>query len=105
VGQPRLISFLESILNCVVGIGVAIVGQILVFPLFDIHISLIDTGMIAVIFTGISIVRSYVLRRVFNWWHHRGGGYGRGNISTKGSSGAANVCCGNFDSANRDIRP
>jgi hypothetical protein len=65
--QRRGTSLLESILNCVIGVGVAIVGQIIVFPLFGIHISLFDTGLIAVIFTGVSIVRSYALRRLFEW--------------------------------------
>jgi hypothetical protein len=65
--QRRSTSLLESIVNCLIGIGVAIVGQIIVFPYFHIQISLFDTGLIALIFTGISIVRSYVLRRLFEW--------------------------------------
>jgi hypothetical protein len=65
--QRRSTSLLESIVNCLIGIGVAILGQIIVFPFFHIHISLGDTGLIALIFTGISIVRSYVLRRLFEW--------------------------------------
>jgi hypothetical protein len=65
--QRRATSLIESILNCVIGVVVAIVGQIIVFPLFSIHISLIDTGLIAVIFTGVSIVRSYALRRLFEY--------------------------------------
>lgn len=66
-GQRRLTSLLESVVNCLAGVGIAIVGQIIVFPLFGIHISLLDTGLIALIFTGISIVRSYLLRRLFEW--------------------------------------
>jgi phosphate/sulfate permease len=65
--QRRGTSLIESILNCVIGVGVATAGQIIIFPFFDIHISLIDTGLIALIFTGISIVRSYALRRLFEW--------------------------------------
>jgi hypothetical protein len=63
--QRRATSLIESILNCVIGVGVATTGHI--FPFFDIHISLIDTGLIALIFTGISIVRSYALRRLFEY--------------------------------------
>ena len=70
-GQPRHMSLLESLVNVLAGVIVAIVAQILVFPLFDIHISLTETGLIAIIFTGISIVRSYALRRAFNWIHTR----------------------------------
>jgi hypothetical protein len=65
--QRRATSLIESILNCVIGVGVATVGQIIIFPFFDIHVSLTDTGLIALIFTGISIVRSYALRRLFEW--------------------------------------
>jgi phosphate/sulfate permease len=65
--QRRATSLIESILNCVIGVGVATAGQIIIFPFFDIHVSLFDTGLIALIFTGISIVRSYALRRLFEW--------------------------------------
>jgi hypothetical protein len=65
--QRRGTSLIESILNCVIGVGVATVGQIIIFPFFNIHVSLFDTGLIALIFTGISIVRSYALRRLFEW--------------------------------------
>ena len=65
--QRKRTSLLEAIVNCLVGIGVAIVGQIIIFPFFGIHIPLLSTGLIAVIFTGVSIVRSYLLRRLFEW--------------------------------------
>jgi hypothetical protein len=65
--QRRVTSLIESGLNVLIGVWVAIVGQIIVCPLFSIHISLLDTGLIAVIFTGVSIVRSYALRRLFEW--------------------------------------
>jgi len=70
-GQPKHMSLIESVVNCAAGILVAIAAQVAVFPLFNIHISFLDTGAIAVIFTGISMVRSYALRRAFNYWHHR----------------------------------
>jgi hypothetical protein len=65
--QRRGTSLIESCLNCLIGVGVATVGQIIIFPFFDIHVSLFDTGLIALIFTGISIVRSYALRRLFEY--------------------------------------
>jgi hypothetical protein len=65
--QTRSTSLIESIANVIAGIAVAIVAQILIFPLFGIFISLTDTSLIAVIFTGISLIRSYTLRRVFEW--------------------------------------
>jgi hypothetical protein len=66
-GQRRSTSFLESIVNCLTGIAVATVGQLLLFPLLGINIPFSTTGAIALIFTGISVVRSYLLRRLFEW--------------------------------------
>jgi hypothetical protein len=65
--QRRATSLIESITNCLIGVGVATIGQIIMFPWFGIHISLSETGLIALIFTGISIVRSFALRRLFEW--------------------------------------
>lgn len=70
-GQSKKHSFLESIVNVAIGYGIAILSQIAIFPLFGIHIPLRDNLLIGVIFTIVSIVRSYALRRAFNWWHVR----------------------------------
>ena len=64
--QSRLGSLLESIANIAVGYGVAVASQLLIFPLFGIHIPLSDNLMIGVWFTLISLARSYVIRRWFN---------------------------------------
>ena len=71
VGQSKKHSLLESIINVAVGYGIAILSQIAIFPLFGIDIPLRDNLLIGLFFTVISIVRSYALRRVFNWWHVR----------------------------------
>lgn len=64
--QTKWHSFLESLTNVAIGYGVAVLSQILVFPMFDIHVPLSDNLLIGLWFTVISIVRSYVLRRWFN---------------------------------------
>ena len=64
--QSRLSSFVESIANILIGYGVALLSQILIFPLFDIHISLSANLGIGAWFTVISLVRSYIIRRWFN---------------------------------------
>lgn len=64
--QSRLGSFVESLCNVAIGYGVALVTQMVVFPWFGITVSLSDNVAIGLIFTVVSIVRSYVLRRVFN---------------------------------------
>lgn len=64
--QTRMSSFVESLVNVLIGYGVALASQLLIFPFFDIHISLQENICIGLWFTLISIVRSYVLRRWFN---------------------------------------
>lgn len=64
--QSRRMSLLESLSNIVVGYGVAVVAQIVMFPLFGLHASLGENLIIGGIFTCISLIRSYALRRLFN---------------------------------------
>jgi len=67
--QTRWQSFFESCINVAIGYGVALLSQIIVFPLFGIHIPLASNLAIGAIFTVISIARSYAVRRVFNQFH------------------------------------
>jgi len=60
-----MMSLVESVTNVVVGFGVAVMAQMLVFPLFGLQASLTDNLLIGAIFTAASIARSYSLRRVF----------------------------------------
>lgn len=75
--QSRRMSFVESLSNVLIGYGVAVASQVLVFPLFGIHVPLRDNFLIGLWFTAISIVRSYALRRVFNGfrWSKQIGGW------------------------------
>ena len=63
--QSKQMSLLESLTNVAVGYGVAVSAQILVFPMFGLDVPLSDNLAIGAIFTGISIVGSFTLRRVF----------------------------------------
>ena len=69
--QTRLGSLIESGMNIAIGYVVALASQLLIFPLFDIHIPLSDNLLIGAWFTMISLVRSYVIRRWFNAKLHR----------------------------------
>jgi len=64
--QSRWHSVVESLTNVAIGYGVALASQLLIFPFYDIDISLQDNIAIGVWFTLISLVRSYVIRRYFN---------------------------------------
>lgn len=63
--QSRLMSLVEAVANVIVGYGVAVVTQILIFPVFGLHTTLVQNLKMGVVFTVVSIARSYVLRRVF----------------------------------------
>jgi uncharacterized membrane protein (DUF485 family) len=67
--QTRRQSALESFVNVAVGYGVALASQLIVFPLLGIEVKLSQNITIGIIFTVVSLVRSYVLRRIFNRWH------------------------------------
>ncbi|MDQ5907179.1 MAG: hypothetical protein QG660_215 [Pseudomonadota bacterium] len=56
-------------MNVAIGYGVALASQILIFPFFGIHISLSDNLLIGAFFTVISIIRGYLVRRLFNHIH------------------------------------
>ena len=64
--QPRWLSFVEAVTNIVVGYGLAVLTQIIVFPMFGLHASLGENLLIGSVFTLVSLFRSYALRRVFN---------------------------------------
>lgn len=66
MSQTRFMSFVESMANIAVGYLVAIASQLVVFPMFDIHVPFTSNLAIGAWFTVISLVRSYVLRRWFN---------------------------------------
>ena len=63
--QSRLMSLVESLANVLVGYSVAVITQMAVFPLFGLAVTVTDNLLIGLIFTAVSIVRSYALRRGF----------------------------------------
>ena len=63
--QSRLMSLMESLANVLVGYGVAVITQMVVFPLFGLAVTVTENLLIGLIFTAVSIVRSYALRRGF----------------------------------------
>ena len=63
--QSRAMPLIESLANVAVGYGVAVVTQILIFPIFGLHTTLAQNLLMGAIFTVVSIGRSYALRRLF----------------------------------------
>ena len=66
--QSRAMSLVESVAYVGVGYGVAVVTQILIFPVFGLHTSLTENLKMAAIFSFVSIARSFALRRLFERW-------------------------------------
>ena len=64
--QSRKNSFIESLSQVVVGYIVAITGQLLIYPYFDINISLVSNLIIGLCFAIIAVTKSYAIRRLFN---------------------------------------
>ncbi len=69
MAQTRLGSLVESIANVVVGYWVAVGAQVAIFPLFGVHLPLQQNMAIGGLFTVVSLVRSYCLRRLFRRLH------------------------------------
>lgn len=64
--QSKKYSLIESISNVIIGYFVALISQIIIFPIFGIYISIKSNLYIGLWFTIISIIRSYLMRRLFN---------------------------------------
>jgi len=64
--QKHSHSILESFINIAVGYTVSVIAQILILPIFDIHIRLSDNLLLGLCFSVVSFIRSYVIRRIFN---------------------------------------
>lgn len=66
MSQTRKGSLFEALTNIAVGFGVALISQIIIFPLYDVHVPITTDLAITLWFTLVSLVRSYLLRRFFN---------------------------------------
>jgi hypothetical protein len=63
--QKRVVSLIEAATNAIVGYGLAIATQIAVFPWFGLETGLTEHLTIGLVFVGVSLVRGYLLRRLF----------------------------------------
>lgn len=64
--QSKRGSLLESVTGTVVGFVIAMIIQVTVPPLFGAKLALHQDFAIVGIFTVASIIRQYILRRIFN---------------------------------------
>ena len=65
MSQSRFMSLIESVSNLIVGYVLAVALQIVVFPWFGLHPSVGQNLAIGALFSAMSLLRSYALRRLF----------------------------------------
>jgi hypothetical protein len=65
VKQSRRMSLAEAVANVLLGYGIAVATQAMVFPMFGLQASIEDNLLIGGIFTVVSIARGYTMRRLF----------------------------------------
>ncbi len=71
-GQSKKHSLLEALTNIFIGIAVNYAANVLVLPyFFKMSLPTEDYIKLTLIYTVISLVRSYCLRRAFNRYHTR----------------------------------
>lgn len=63
--QSHAMSVVEATVNVAVGWIVALAAQLLVFPVVGLQATMAQNLTISGAFTVVSVIRSYVLRRVF----------------------------------------
>ena len=65
IGQGKKGSLVESIVQVLTGWGVAIITQLIVYPLMDIEVSISQNIWISMIFIAVGFVKQYYVRRLF----------------------------------------
>jgi hypothetical protein len=71
MSQTKLGSFIEAWVNVLIGFTINYIANLLIFPLFGFHISLLDNLYMGLLYTLISVARSYCIRRWFNARIHK----------------------------------
>lgn len=66
MNQSKLSSLIEAVANVVIGYSINFTANMLFLPLVGFHITVGQNLFLGVLYTGISLVRSYVIRRWFN---------------------------------------
>lgn len=66
MNQSRRGSLYEALINTSIGFLINFFANLLIFPLFGLHISPHANLLMGLIYTAISVARSYVIRRWFN---------------------------------------
>lgn len=68
MSQTKLGSLVEVIVGTAIGMVISLIAQIPIFPLYGIEISMAEDIQIVILFTVVSIIRGYMVRRAFESW-------------------------------------
>lgn len=72
MSQKKRHSFLEACINILIGFSINFVANLLILPAFGFDVHPMTAFNIGLVFTVISIIRSYYIRRMFNYFHTKG---------------------------------
>ena len=64
--QSKKQSFIESLTSTTIGWLIGVILNLTILPLFDYNITVVDSLLVSLIFTVISVARGYLIRRFFN---------------------------------------
>ena len=64
--QSKKHSIIESVTNTVIGLVTSFIIQLIIYPLLDIPVSINQNIIITLVFFTVSIIRGYLIRRLFN---------------------------------------
>ena len=64
--QTKKQSLIETLTSVFAGWLIGVILNLTILPLFDYNITVVDSLWVSLIFTVISVVRGYVIRRAFN---------------------------------------
>jgi hypothetical protein len=70
--QSKYMSLLEATVGQIIGFLIGWATNYLVLPLFGFAVSFTSSFWLTVVFAIISFIRSYLIRRMFNWLHVQG---------------------------------
>ena len=71
MSQSRLGSLIEATVNVAIGFCISVAVGRYAYPAFGYEVTLSHNAALTVVFTVTSMVRSYYLRRFFNWLNTR----------------------------------
>jgi hypothetical protein len=71
MSQTKLGSFIEACINVLIGFGINWVANLIILPQFGFDVTGTQAFNMGLVFTVISVARSYIIRRWFNQRIHR----------------------------------